>query len=379
MKKGKKLILENLLYEENITERLHPKLEEDLRESRHSLSECGIMPEGDEMTSEMKLIRERFKEVVNRCRSAFDVDEINNREMMQQQMPLVRNAIQMESNHKEFLQELAVKMVSEEFDIPEGAIQFEAELTNNITLEGTISNKGPQRMEEEFEFNNHDELVNANSEVKKRRVLNAMTQGAAKKVNHMFHMVNDELVNLNPRLPNIYNKMMSAADYMFFIIPNMEKMVSGGKSECDFSGEAPKVKAQAMVFPVLVHELCKGVMEVLSSHGLPKKKKIAVYVINKADFIEAEPWDMRLGPAIWGKFCKAMPDEDFNLKHHVYADMASLPPKDFNPLMKEIISGTKKSKKVIQKMVNEIKEQIKEDEFNEAMGDQYFNEEDLLG
>ena len=87
---------------------------------------------------------------------------------------------------------------------------------------------------------------------------------------------------------------------------------------------------------------------------------------------------MRLGPAIWGKFCKAMPDEDFNLKHHVYADMANLPPKDFNPLMKEIISETKKGKKTLQKMVNEIKEQIKEDEFNEAMGEQYFNEEDLL-
>ena len=74
MKKGKKLILENLLYEENITERLHPKLEEDLRESRHSLSECGIMPEGDEMTSEMKLIRERFQEVARSTKKKQKID-----------------------------------------------------------------------------------------------------------------------------------------------------------------------------------------------------------------------------------------------------------------------------------------------------------------
>jgi len=143
-----------------------------------------------------------------------------------------------------------------------------------------------------------------------------MTQGAAKKVNHMFHMVNDELVNLNPRLPNIYNKMMSAADYMFFIIPNMEKMVSGGKSECDFSGETPKVKAQAMVFPVLVHELCKGVMEVLSSHGLPKKKKISVYVINKADFIEAELTNnITLEGTISNKGPQRM-EEEFEFNNH---------------------------------------------------------------
>lgn len=72
---SKSLLSENALYSEGITERMHQKLEEDLRNGKHSLAGCDIFPEGDVITTEMKLIRERFKEVVKRCREAFDMDE----------------------------------------------------------------------------------------------------------------------------------------------------------------------------------------------------------------------------------------------------------------------------------------------------------------
>jgi hypothetical protein len=49
-----------------------------------------------------------------------------------------------------------------------------------------------------------------------------------------------------------------------------------------------KIVARGITFPVLVHEIIKGVMELLSAHGLPKDKKLAEYVINKADFLSEE-------------------------------------------------------------------------------------------
>ena len=73
-----KLINENALYPEDITERINSKLEEDLRNNKHSLADCGIFPEGDIITSEMKLIKERFKEVVKRCREAFNMETVDN-------------------------------------------------------------------------------------------------------------------------------------------------------------------------------------------------------------------------------------------------------------------------------------------------------------
>ena len=379
VKNNKKQINENSLYSEGITERINSKLEENLRENKHSLSGCDIFPQGDIISSEMKLIRERFKEVVKRCREAFNMEHVDNITIIKEQMNLVMDAMKMEYEHKEVLEQMAIEMVVEEFDIPEGSIVFEAKLTSNIDSSG-INETPIENLDEEF--NDHDEIVNANAEVHKRRVLNAMTQGASKSVNHMFHMKHDELSDINDTLPNTYKKMMSAADMMYYIIPDMDKGVRGGKCETEYNQNedgvnVPVVKAKAMVFPVLIHELCKGVMEVLSTHGLPIEENVANYVIGKADFLQAEPWDMRLGPAIWRRFCDAIPAEDFNLKHQVYVDVASMKPNEFNHLMKEIIGKTKKSKLIIGEIVEEIKKEMTEDDFNETMGDDHFTLDEL--
>jgi hypothetical protein len=312
---------------------------------------------------------ERFNEVCKRYKRAFDVDKIDNSTLMTQMMPMVYEAIALENKNKKQLEELAVKMIREEYDMPEDTVEIVAELTPKISLEGTKKNPKPMAVEG-LEFDSHDDIVNANAEVYKRRFLNAMTQGAAKKCNHMFHMVDDELADIDPRLPNKYNKLMSAADYMYYVIPKMENGVSGGVVKVDFpTKENPKavIRAQAMVFPVLIHEIVKGVMELLSAHGLPKNKQICDYVINKADFLAAEPWDMRLGPALWGKFTDMIEPDDFNLKHQAYYKLASLPANEFNPQMKEIMAGTKKGKKIINEIMDEVKRGIQEDEFNEAM------------
>jgi hypothetical protein len=85
--------------------------------------------------------------------------------------------------------------------------------------------------------------------------------------------------------------------------------------------------------------------------------------------LAAEPWDMRLGPALWEQFTSAIEPDDFELKHHIYSELAALPVKEFNIKMREIMSGTKDGKELIKNMVNEIRNGIKEDDFNEAMGE----------
>jgi hypothetical protein len=119
-------------------------------------------------------------------------------------------------------------------------------------------------------------------------------------------------------------------------------------------------------------------MEILSAHGLPTKKHIAEYVIDKSDYLQSEPWDMRIGPGLWGRFCMVIPAEDFNLKHHLYADISKLEPSEYASVMKEIMAGTKKGKAIISEMLEDIKEEIRIDEYNESMGDNLFELEDLL-
>jgi hypothetical protein len=284
--------------------------------------------------------------------------------------PLIRETMQLESKHKKKLEDLAIKMVREEFDVSEEFVEIKAELTDEINMEGT--KKNPTPILSEVEFENHDEILNANKEVYKRRFINAMIQGSAKKCHHMYHMVDDELAELDPKLPNKYSKLMANADYMYYIVPNMQNGINGGVVSVDFpTKDNPKcvITVQAMVFPVLIHELVKGVMEILSAHGLPKDKKIGKFVVDKADFLAAEPWDMRLGPGLWSRFTNLFESDDFNLKHHVFSELAALPVDEFNHKMKEIMANTKEGKKIIKNIVDEVKYDLQEEEYQNSISE----------
>jgi len=358
---------ENILYPEGLTERMHPKLEDDLLNKKTSLGKHPIFPDGDENSFEEKIMGKRFHDVVNRYKSAHGVDNINPNDVMMTLMPLVNKGMELEKSHKKELEDLAIKMIRDEFDIGEDVVDIDAKLTPYIDLEGTKINPSP--ISNYMDFKNHDEMVNATDEVYKRRFVNAMIQGAAKKSTHMFHMVNDELAELDPKLSNLYSKMMSSADFMYYIVPKMENGINGGVVRVEFpTKNNPKIiiKAQAMVFPVLIHELVKGVMEVLSARGLPKQK-LGKYVIDKADFLSAEPWDMRIGPALWTKFVEMIEPDDFKLKHHIWNELVALPVKEFNKKMKEIMAGTKEGKKIITDIVDDVKNEIKNDDFDETI------------
>ena len=361
---------EGVVYGENISERMHPQLEKELAERKHSLGIHPAIPEGDENNFEQKIMGKRFSEVVNRYKRACDVDEIDTSTLMMEMMPMVHETMALESKHKKPLEELAEKMIREEYDMPEDIVEIKASLSPNIVLEGTKKNPTPKSSD--YQFENHDDMVNAKEEVYKRRFLNAMIQGAAKKTNHMFHMVDDELTDMDPRLLNRYSKVMSAADYMYYVIPKMDNGTSGGMVKVTFpTSENPKavIEAEAMIFPVLIHELVKGVMELLSAHGLPKDKKLGDYVIDKADFLAAEPWDMRIGPALWDRFTDCIDADDFHLKHQLYMELASKPVNEFNGCMREILAGTNKGKKIVKEIMGTIKRELQEDEFNNAINE----------
>lgn len=363
------ILNESVVYPDGLKERMDPTLETELVERKHSLGKHPIFPEGDETSFEQKILGKRFADVAKRYKKAFDCDTIDNKLLLSQMMPLVESSMALEEKHKKELEELAVKMIREEYDMGEDVVEIHAELTPKISLVGTKKNPTPKTVQ--MEFQNHDDMVKAKDEVYKRRFLNAMIQGASKKCNHMFHMVEEELTDMEPRLANHYAKMMSAADYMYYVVPKMENGTTGGIVKVQFpTAQNPKavIYAQAMVFPVLIHELVKGVMELLSAHGLPKDKKIGEYVIDKADFLAAEPWDMRLGPALWEQFTSQIDPDDFELKHHIYADLAALPVNEFNHKMREIMCGSKDGKQLIKSMVTEIRNGLQEDDYNEAMG-----------
>ena len=199
----------------------------------------------------------------------------------------------------------------------------------------------------------------------------------------MYHLVNEKLNDINPDLVGLYSIVMSVNDLMYWVMPDMEGMIGGGgaeqamagKEELDLETDPPTIKAKGLMFPILVHELYKGVMEYVSAHGLPSDPDMAQEVIGMEDTLPAEVWDLRLGPVIWEKFLEVYPDDFFDadeqkrIKNYFYFKFVSLEAEQFLSLAKEILSGSQKGKDQVKKMIDEIVNQLKQEDYEDASGE----------
>jgi len=118
------------------------------------------------------------------------------------------------------------------------------------------------------------------------------------------------------------------------------------------------------MFPVLLHELVKGVYDVLGMSSLPLGTA-GELVVKKADDPRAEIWDLRLGEEIYSRIMKAYPKELFDeqkryLQHFLTQRFFSLPANEFLALAKLLLSGSASGANMLQSMVNEIVENLKQ-------------------
>ena len=151
--------------------------------------------------------------------------------------------------------------------------------------------------------------------------------------------------------------------------------MAAGREEVNLETDPPTIMARGIMFPILVHELWKGVMEYVSMHGLPSDPEFAEEVIGSEDTLPAEVWDLRLGPIIWEKFIESYPEDLLNsddygrIKNYLYYNIVSLEPEPFIGLAKEILSGSPRGKEMIAKIVDDIKKQLKDEDYEDASGE----------
>lgn len=364
-------LYEGFGYPEGMTERIEQGLEKRIMDRKTAIGDHPALPKGGVRGFDQRLLLDRFLEVVNRYKDAFDLTEIDNKQAIETQPKLLMDVMKTEQPHTKGLEELAVRMIYDEFDIDEDSMDIEARLVESVSLDSKIKNINS---DEEFkmEFENHEAIENAELEVNNRRFINCMIQGAAMRCNHMFNMKNKELMEFDPRLPSKYKKLMAGADYMYFIMPDTVtksadvKNTIGGMVDVDYDeGDKPKIVAEALTLPVLIHELVKGVMEVIAAHGFGDDEALNEYVVSQADFLAAESDDMIMGPAIMGRFMEAIDPKDSNYKHHLFYQLIKKPTKEFNECMREILAGTKAGKKLVSEIIDGVKSRIEVDELTE--------------
>lgn len=345
------------------------------------------------------LASERYKQVIARVREYTGINtpitgDSNIMPLAQMMMTAHNQIIQTERAHREQLEQLAVELVMKEMGIPEGALQFNAKIvgmgeigTDDFNREmGQQPNIEPVDVETDL----MDDLEKIDLEKAKRRLINNMIQGASKKGHYMYHYVADKIEEItgSEDLINQYGVLMSINDTLYWQLSDeqMKMMMGGaggggsvgGKEEVDRNTNPPTIVARGINFPILVHELIKGTLELFAIQGRPtdeegNESENWGEIEGSEDTLEKEVWDLRLGPAIWDRIRSQFPEDiltDENkaeLQNYLLVEIFKLPAKQFLVFMKEVISGSENGKRLMNELMSGVDQMFRDQDYQNAI------------
>jgi hypothetical protein len=343
------------------------------------------MPEMDRDYVEL-ISSKRFKDSVEKVRRAMgNTQAIQGANplmsLMMTAMQSLQRLMMIQAQNKEQLENLAVELVRKEMGISKDDMLFDAELVTQPMAPAEGMQEEPELPSEEEIEEFMGDVETFDMERAKRRFINSLIQGAAFKGGHMFQLVSREINDINPQLMNLYTVSQALMEHAYWLYPDMEGMAGGGggqmgQSEIDDETDPPTVKARALTFPLLVHELVKGVYETFGTHGLPDDPRQQEMILKAEDTLPAEIWDSRLGPIFWEKFVEAYPidilmDEDKKvIQHYLFMRFSQLNAEEFLKVAKLILSSDPRGKKVIEDMVRDITIELRDQEAKQALGDE---------
>jgi NACalpha-BTF3-like transcription factor len=331
--------------------RINPDLKGAIERGETPLSNSPFIPkkgEDDRQSFEEIAASKRFRDVVTKLERYLGMNVPNNMGGLQMMMMrLFGEVTQFESSRRQQLEQLAKDLVSNELVDPKYAefIQFDPKLVGmgdagNENFQAEPEEFSSEDIELAFEDSGEDleEFVDAFENfdymVAKRWFMNAIIQGAAKKGHYIFQKpdVKARLDAIDPSLYRDYLGIMAINDFMYFTMEQMIEMMSqtgqgvAGKvslEDADDDGEEggegggeeqpdTKIVATGMIFPILCHEIIKGLEEAKGRHGHSKNPDVREKVRGAVDVLSNEPMQLRIGPEIVEKIRFALPDEMFD-------------------------------------------------------------------
>lgn len=366
----------------NYPERMDPNLERKLSSPESLYASSPAFQKGAEDVE--RLATERFKKVVDKLRQVKGMERLTPnviQRIYMEEMSKVPMILRIESQHKEELEKLATDVSLEETETPEGWYQIEAMLNrepidvNNFRYEPEEPEDEEEEDDEEkkqtlsfddFDIENLTPQEELELEKHKRNIINAVVQGAAKKGHYLFQKpeVKRKLDAIDSRLFPAYLGVMAVNDLLYFTMEQMIEQMSatgngvagkvsledaddegGGEGE-EESQEKPdtKIVAEGLFFPILCHEIIKGIKKANARFGLPKDPQMREKVKGAVDVLSNEPMQLRLGPEIVEKIRFALPDEMFDsdnkgLINWFEIELYQIPAREFLQIIGNTISN----------------------------------------
>ena len=362
----------------NTPERMDPNLERKLGDPESLYAQNPAMKKGAEDVQ--RLVSQRFQKVADKLRQVTGIGNLNSKQVQgmiyQEMMSKLPRIMSIEARHKDELIQLAIDASLEEGEVPENTYEIEGFLGESI--DASNFRYQPDEEEDEEEEDDEDEKMIIPSfdvedltdeeelelEKHKRNIINAIIQGAAKKGHYLFQKpdVKARLDAIDPSLYPSYLGIMAINDFMYFTMEQMIEMMSqtgqgvAGKMSLedadDEGGEGgdddddtpdTKIVAEGMIFPILCHEIIKGLEAVKGRYGQSQNPSIRQKVKGAVDLLSNEPMQLRIGPEIVEKIRLALPDEMFSesnkgLINWFHISLYQLAAQEFLQLMGDVIS-----------------------------------------
>jgi hypothetical protein len=235
---------------------------------------------------------------------------------MRASQELLNQIAEAEQGHESELVEVAIDIVRQAYPIIDyNEIKIEASLGQPFTL-------NPEEEEEEEE-GEPTPAPPAMDPEKKRRIINAITQGASIRGAFSFLLFREHLDEINPEVVDKYNEILKLsfgiydndeAIAMLLSMMGQGQMVQGGESEMEYDEEEEQfiIKANAICFPMLVHEIVKGLHEIIGTEGFGPDKNTNQAIIQNVDKLSNEPEDLRYGKFIYDGLRELFLQTDYN-------------------------------------------------------------------
>jgi hypothetical protein len=382
-------------------ERMDPRLERKLGDPESLYAKNPAMRRGEKDVQ--RLVSARFNQVADKLKQVTGNENIGSQQVQRmltaEMYNKVPGIVRIESQHREELEQLAIEAALDHTEVSPDWFKIVASL-NRSQIDVSNFRYTPEEDDEyeereegeadndfgEFYIDDLSEEEEFELEKHKRNIINAIVQGAAKKGHYLFQKpeIKARLDAINPNLYRDYLFIMAINDFLYFTMEDMiEQMSQTGSGvvgkvqtmdnddeddydedeEDDFEDmEQPqnqrqpnvgreeqnkpdtKIVAQGMLFPILCHELVKGIEMAIARHGLPENPERAEKVMGKVDLLSNEPMQLRIGPQIFEKIRFALPDDMFESENKglipwFHTVLYQIPAKEFLEIIGNAISS----------------------------------------
>jgi hypothetical protein len=268
--------------------------------------------------------------------------------VMRQSQKVLNEIVQAEDGYRDELEMVAAQMVTDAYPIVDYAnIRIDAKIVNLNDLD--IDMGGENEEDPSLpDFGSDDpEKLKA-----KRRIINGITQGASIRGAFGFMLFKEYIDQINPELVGKYNEILKLA----FGIYDDENAIAmllaalaqgqkpqGGESEMEYDEENEQfvIKARAICFPMLVHEIVKGLYEIVGTEGFGADKEKNQAIVGAVDKLSNEPRDLQYGKFIYDAISKIYNDshiDDPRVRELFFAELYKTPDAEFFPFIENAIN-----------------------------------------